>query len=549
VIVSGEGYFAAYTRLMLPLGVEAKSSGYGSGRIYAEQQTLAQNENQSSQDDNCTCTDNDFLYNNTFYGSIWTKYDKRMVYAPVSMEIGRDYFASHPPAFRLPLTDETWMINSDDGNSIQHEVTYSHALVGELEASIEDYQSENDDQAFSTMKVVENVTAGITHLGIVQLDIDDGDDDAVDDDDDDDGDLVFQMDETYSGNFQTALNTTLPDDDVADDNDDDDDYEQYSYLPCCSGQSQNAASQDDSGCSQGGPLSDDNVIQELDRTVRGVGYFTADRYLATPYDLEIKGSDHWSGAIEGEWQFTGQSDNDNCSLIACLNNNSPDFVQRDQNQMDFSPVTMAVGEGFYADHPVTCKSLLVDETSIKDNTNANSMSHKVEYAHGLFKELGITVYDIDNDDQDMGECGSCCSGCMNGSTHICSGCSQEGNNQGCNTTFEPDESDEVTTIMNLSERVTDGKARTAFSLIGSCAGNEDGGESETAGICPAMRMDEDYVGTFSIAQNMTLIIPDADDADDVEETWLPRCNCGYWDANLHNYGMWRQDCIFNCTGR
>jgi hypothetical protein len=560
-IVSGEGYFADHAHLKLPLGVEAKSSRHGSGMIYVKRQTLAQSENQIRQDDNSTCTDNDSPYNSMLYSGVWIKDDKRMAYAPIAMKIGQGYFANHPPTFRLPLKDEMWTIDGDDDSSIRNEVAYSHALEGELEASVEDYQSEDDDQALNAMNVEENVTSGMTHLEVVQ-DIDDGDDDAGgddDDDDDDEGGLVFKMDETYSGTFQIALNATLPDDD-GDDDDDDDDNEQDDYLPCCFGQSQNTASQDDGCSSSGAPFPEDNLTQELDLTVRGVGYFAAYRYLATPDDLEIEGSGKGSGAIEGEWQFTGQSDNDNCSLIACLNNNSPDCVQTDQSRMDFGEVTMSVGEGFYADHPVTYKSLLRDETSIKDNINANSMHHEVDYAHGLGKELGITVYDIgdDNDDSNNGnqeqeKCQSCCNGCMNDSAHICSGCRREGNNQGCNAASGQNDSDEVITIMNLSENVRDGKARTAFSLIGRCAAGEDG-ESETAGKCAAMRMDEAYVGTFRTVLNMTFTTPDADiDADeddenddDVGDEWLSICSFGYRNSSLYDHRGWRQDSIFGC---
>jgi len=105
--------------------------------------------------------------------------------------------------------------------------------------------------------------------------------------------------------------------------------------------------------------------------------------------------------------------------------------------------------------------------------------------------------------------------------------------------------------MKLSEKVVAGRAHTAFSMLSSCADGEEDAEDGEESICAAIQVGEEYVGTFSIVQNMMFATPDADyeddDEDDVVEMWLPRCNCGYWDANLYDYGGWRQDCIFNCN--
>jgi hypothetical protein len=565
--VSGDGYFSYREHLMLPQGVEATSFSYGSGRIYAERQTSTQNSSHSSPDYNCT--DEDYQFNNTTISYLWMKEDRKIDYSPIVLAQGRGYFASHPLTFQLPVTDATWAENSDDCNAMEHEVRYAHALTGELEISVEDYVSESDVQLLNKMRAGENITAGMSHIKIDQLDVDDEGDDAVtaEQEEMEDQDLLFQMDETYVGTFQIDLNTTLPDDEGDDDDDDD---EELDYLPCCNGQCQN-----DSGCSQdGGPLSGDNLTQEMSRAVRGEGYFSSYRYVETPDDLMIESSGSGSGAIQSEWQFTGQSDDDNCSLITCIYGSSPDCVQGENSQMSFRPIVLAMGKGFYEDHPLTYRSLLRDATRVQDNTNVNSMYHEVEHAHGLSKELGIAVYDIGDEDEDdeewsesyEGECGSCCRRGGNDSMNNCGECCQGCGNCSYNATAEPPEIDEVITIMNLSEKVIEGRAHTAFSVLSSCATGEDdgdggndgdngddenGGGGEANTTCAAILLDEDYVGTFSIVQNMTFTTPDADaeddDDDDPEEMWLPRCNCGYWDANLYDYGGWRQDCIFDCN--
>lgn len=528
--VSGEGYFAARTYLMMPLGVEAKSYGHGSGRIYAERQLLAQSSSHSSPDDNCT--EDDYLYDNTSYSSIWMKEDRKITSGPLVMAQGKGYFSDHPLTFQLPVTDVTSITNRDDSNSMHHTIAYSRALAGELEVSIEDYLSESEVQTLNTMKVAENVTAGMTHIGINQLDIDEGADAVmVEEDDMEDDDLVFEMDETYAGTFQIALTAILPDDedDDEEDDEDDDNNEEKDYLQCCNG-SQNAAFQDESDCGQGGPLSGNNVTQELDQIVRGEGYFSAHQYLETPDDLRIEGFGHGSGTIERKWQFLGQND-DNCSLIECLNNNSPDCIIRDHSQMNFNPTIMAMSKGYYADHPLTYKSLSNDATWIKDSVNANSMSHEVKYAHGLSKELGIAIYDIEDDDDDEDD---------------------EAHNQGCNATAEPNDRDEITTIMNLSEKVIEGRAYSAF-VLSNYPDDEDNGDNNADSIYETIQVDEEYMGTFSIVQNMTFTTPDADydedgDGDDEGEDTRPPCfNCGYWNANLYDCCERFQNCIFDCN--
>jgi hypothetical protein len=270
----------------------------------------------------------------------------------------------------------------------------------------------------------------------------------------------------------------------------------------------------------------------IDQHVSGVGFFSTYRYALMPdvtgtegrlfNGVELEKNAHGSGTINAESLFSGENsytntshlfDTDGGEEIEVLERRDElevfeDYEEeatsvvglKEDSKMTYDPAGMAVGTKYYAQHPITFKSLLNDDTWAKNRNGFNSLNHRIQGAHGLDMALDA-------------------------------------------------QSDATNTTINVDEDLVDGKAHFgALMLAGIPRDEEDEEETEedaeedenaegdalTPG--PAMKawhkplaeVDADYIGTYHIRNNMTLTT--SEDEKEFENLWLPCCFGGYLDT-------------------
>jgi len=267
----------------------------------------------------------------------------------------------------------------------------------------------------------------------------------------------------------------------------------------------------------------------MEQRVSGVGFFSTYRYALMPdvigtegrlfNGVELKKKGHGSGTINTESLFSGEStytntshffDTDEGEEIEILERRGEIEVfeeyeeeatsvvaLKEDGKMTYNPTIMAMGAKYYALHPITFKSLLNDETSVRNRDGFNSLNHMIEDAHGL---------DIALDAQ----------------------------------------SDATNTTINVDENLIDGKAHFgALQLAGIPRDEEaeEDTEEEAEGDAPILglamkawhkplaEVDADYIGTYHIKNNMTLTT--SSDEKEFEDSWLPCCFGGYLDMPLN----------------
>jgi hypothetical protein len=96
-----------------------------------------------------------------------------MVYAPMRIAVGTGYYAANPLDYSSLLKEKTWVKNYLAGTSMHHEVEYAHALDKELEIVAKDKMNMTWDPelvsvGYTQMKLVEDVTDGKAHIGVLQ---------------------------------------------------------------------------------------------------------------------------------------------------------------------------------------------------------------------------------------------------------------------------------------------------------------------------------------------------------------------------------------------
>jgi len=163
--VQGNGYFMTY--LYAKAGnVAVKNYAHGSGSINNEALLTYQKLNRSTR--NAYSDYNDFNQN-----CIQFKEDVAEVYAPMRIAVGTGYYAANPVDYSSLLKERTELKNYRAGTSMLHEVEYAHALDKELEVVAKEkfnhtYDPEWVGVGYSQMKVVEDVTDGKAHIGVLQ---------------------------------------------------------------------------------------------------------------------------------------------------------------------------------------------------------------------------------------------------------------------------------------------------------------------------------------------------------------------------------------------
>ena len=163
--VQGNGYFVTY--LYAKAGnVALKNYAHGSGSLNSEATLTYQNMGTSTR--NVYSDYNDFTQD-----CIQFKEDVAMVYAPMKIAVGNGYYAANPLDYSSLLKEKTWVKNYLAGTSMHHEVEYAHALDKELEIVGKDkinmtWDPELESVGYTQMKIVEDVTDGKAHIGVLQ---------------------------------------------------------------------------------------------------------------------------------------------------------------------------------------------------------------------------------------------------------------------------------------------------------------------------------------------------------------------------------------------
>ena len=163
--VQGNGYFMTY--LYAKAGdVAVKNYAHGSGSLNSEATLTYQNLNQRTHNYNSD-------YNDFAQDCIQFKEDVAMVYAPMRIAVGTGYYAANPLDYSSLLKEKTWVKNLVAGTSMHHEVEYAHALDKELEIvgkakTNMTYDPEYESVGYTQMKIVEDVTDGKAHIGVLQ---------------------------------------------------------------------------------------------------------------------------------------------------------------------------------------------------------------------------------------------------------------------------------------------------------------------------------------------------------------------------------------------
>lgn len=163
--VQGNGYFVTY--LYAKAGnVAVKNYAHGSGSLNSEATLTYQNLDRSTH--NVYSDYNDFAQD-----CIQFKEDVAMVYAPMKIAVGNGYYAANPLDYSSLLKEKTWVKNYLAGTSMHHEVEYAHALDKELEIVAKDklnvtWDPEIVSVGYTQMKIVEDVTDGKAHIGVLQ---------------------------------------------------------------------------------------------------------------------------------------------------------------------------------------------------------------------------------------------------------------------------------------------------------------------------------------------------------------------------------------------
>jgi len=191
----------------------------------------------------------------------------------------------------------------------------------------------------------------------------------------------------------------------------------------------------------------------------------------------------------------------NCSTYS---NNTSGLQVKEHTVFAQAPKIIAIGKGYYADHPISYNSQTGQQTWIKNKAVGVSMNHEVSSAHNLSQTLDMSAQDSSHQDE--------------------YGMTANGKAQ-----------------MEVAEDVQEGKVsigvlQGGMPLIGQTP-------SATALKNPSLDIEEDYIGNFHIEKNMTLQAPIR--LIQQNDSWLPCCSGGIFDVPDHNRGYIGSESIFD----
>jgi hypothetical protein len=211
-------------------------------------------------------------------------------------------------------------------------------------------------------------------------------------------------------------------------------------------------------------------------------------------DYEALNYGHGSGSLDSDVALLAYERSNNSHPVAeDWNDKDTQLIslKEDVNQV-YSPMSMAVGTGYYAANPVNWNSLLKEKTSLKMRASYMSMIHEIEYAHAIDKDLEIYAF-------------TC-----------------------YNHTYDPITWDGGQDWMKINENVTQGKIHVGYLAAESdvLVPKAPSGFMVWKNRDRSVEIDEDYWGTYHLERFMggssspTIII-------EVYDDWLPCCYGGY----------------------
>jgi hypothetical protein len=267
---------------------------------------------------------------------------------------------------------------------------------------------------------------------------------------------------------------------------------------------------------------------DFEQNVSGTGFSASYKYAQMPdatgtegrlFDgVEAKNKAHGSGKIDADSKMYAESTYTNKTWINGAYDEDGEVIQdeeestsivrmKEDSNMVYNPLVMAIGSRYYDLHPIAFNALLNEEYWIKNRDGLNSLHHSVDQAHGL------------------------------------------------NIAFNA-QSDATNNTMNIDENLVNGRAHFgALQLVGIPVDEvpeEDSEEVQVLG--PAMKawkkslieLDEDYIGSYNIKKNMNLYTY----SDDIEkeDSWLPCCSGGFSDMNYEDANAIKSASdVFDCT--
>jgi len=191
----------------------------------------------------------------------------------------------------------------------------------------------------------------------------------------------------------------------------------------------------------------------------------------------------------------------NCGIYS---NNTSGLQVKEHTVFAQAPKIIAIGEGYYADHPISYNSQTGQKTWIKNKAVGVSMNHEVSSTHNLSQTLDMSAQDSRHQDE-------------YGTTA----------NSGVQ--------------MKVAEDIQEGKVsigvlQGGMPLIGQTP-------SATALKNPSLDIEEDYIGNFHIEKNMTLQAPIR--LIQQNYSWLPCCSGDNFEVPDHNRGYNGSESIFD----
>jgi hypothetical protein len=273
---------------------------------------------------------------------------------------------------------------------------------------------------------------------------------------------------------------------------------------------------------------EENLKFSMEQNVSGTGFYTDYKYALMPdasgtkgrlfNGVEARNKAHGSGKIATDSNINAESSFTNKTWINGAYDENGEVIQdeeeatsvvqmKEDSQMVYSPLVMAIGSRYYDLHPIAFNALLTEDDWIKNRNGLNSLHHSVDQARGLNKVLDA-------------------------------------------------QSDATNNTMNIEEDLTNGRTHFgALQLVGIPVDEPEGGSEEVQVLGPAMKawqkplieMDEDYVGSFHIKKNLNLYTYYPDDIEK-EDSWLPCCSGGFIDMNYEDAKAFKSaGGIFDCT--
>ena len=273
---------------------------------------------------------------------------------------------------------------------------------------------------------------------------------------------------------------------------------------------------------------EENLKFSMEQNVSGTGFYADYKYALMPdasgtegrlfNGVEARNKAHGSGKIATDSNMYAKSSFTNKTWINGAYDENGEVIQdeeeatsivqmKEDSQMVYNPLVMAIGSRYYDLHPIAFNALLTEEDWIKNRDGLNSLHHSVDQAHGL---------DIALDAQ----------------------------------------SDVTNNTMNIDENLVNGRAHFGVLQLAGIpvdeVPEEDSGDIQVLGLAmkawkkPLIELDEDYVGNYHIKKNMNLYT--YSDDNEKEDSWLPCCFGGFSDMNYMDAKAFKSARgIFDCT--